>query len=123
MRIPTITKCLGMLLAVASACAFAQQPAQGSGDKPGGKAGGSPRFQSMCAGCHGIPYYQTAFPQVYHVPKIAGQSRQYIVNALKEYKAGDRSHPSMQGIAKSLSDDDMAALAAYYGADPAEAKK
>src|SRR5689334_18662712 len=61
MKIPTITKCLGMLLAVASACALAQQPAQSSGDKPGEKAGGLPRFQSMCVGCHGIPYYQTAF--------------------------------------------------------------
>lgn len=120
MKIPTMKKCLGMLLAVASACAFAQQSAP---ERSGEKAGSTPRFQSMCVGCHGIPYYQTAFPQVYHVPKIAGQSRQYIVNALKAYKAGDRSHPSMQGIAKSLSDDDMAALAAYYGADPAEAKK
>jgi cytochrome c553 len=121
MRITTIAKTLGVLLALASACAFAQQSDKAA-DKPGEKTGGTPRFQSMCVGCHGIPYYQTAFPQVYHVPKIAGQSRQYIVNALKAYKAGDRSHPSMQGIAKSLSDDDMAALAAYYGAEP-EAKK
>jgi cytochrome c553 len=118
MKIPTLTRTLGVLLALACAGAFAQQS-----DKPGEKAGGSPHFVSMCVGCHGIPYYQTAFPQVYHVPKIAGQSRQYIVNALKAYKAGDRSHPTMQGIAKSLSDDDMAALAAYYGAAPAEAKK
>lgn len=120
MKIPTITKCLGMLLVLASAFAFAQQPAQTSGDQPGEK---TPRFQSMCVGCHGIPYYQTAYPHVYHVPRIAGQSRQYIVNALKEYKAGDRSHPSMQGIAKSLTDEDMAALAAYYGAAPEETKK
>jgi cytochrome c553 len=119
MKIPMKTKVLGVVLAVAAASASAQQ----SGDKPGEKTVGSPHFVSMCAGCHGIPYYQTAFPQVYHVPKIAGQSRQYIVNALKSYKAGDRSHPTMQGIAKSLSDDDMAALAAYYGAAPAEGKQ
>jgi cytochrome c553 len=120
MKIPTKTKVLGVVLAVAAATASAQQAAQ---DKPGDKSGALPRFQSMCVGCHGIPYYQTAFPQVYHVPKIAGQSQQYIVNALKAYRAGDRSHPSMQGIAESLSDADMAALAAYYGAAPAEAKK
>ena len=71
---------------------------------------------AMCIGCHGIPGYKTAFPEVYHVPKIAGQQPAYIVNALKAYKAGQRSHPSMRGIAASLSDQDMADLAAYYGA-------
>jgi len=36
------------------------------------------------------------------------------VSALKAYKSGDRSHPSMRAIATSLSDQDMADLAAYY---------
>jgi cytochrome c553 len=71
---------------------------------------------AMCIGCHGIPGYKTAFPDVYHVPKIAGQQPVYIVNALKAYKSGERSHPSMRGIAASLTDQDMADLAAYYGA-------
>ena len=70
---------------------------------------------AMCIGCHGIPGYRTAFPSVYHVPKIAGQQPAYIVNALKAYKSGERSHPSMRGIAASLTDQDMADLAAYYG--------
>ena len=70
----------------------------------------------MCIGCHGIPGYKTAFPDVYHVPKIAGQQPAYLVNALKAYKSGERSHPSMRGIAASLTDQDMADLAAYYGA-------
>ena len=70
---------------------------------------------SMCVGCHGIPGYRTAFPSVYHVPKIGGQHPAYIVQALQAYKNGDRSHPSMQAIAASLSDQDMADLAAYYG--------
>src|SRR5712691_6789031 len=61
---------------------------------------------AMCVGCHGIPGYKTAFPEVYHVPKIAGQQPGYIVSALKAYKAGQRSHPSMRGIAASLSDQD-----------------
>src|SRR4249920_3935333 len=52
---------------------------------------------AMCIGCHGIPGYKTAFPEVYHVPKIAGQQPAYIVNALKAYKSGERSHPSMRG--------------------------
>ena len=71
---------------------------------------------AMCVGCHGIPGYKTAYPDVYHVPKIAGQQQAYIVNALKAYKSGERSHPSMRGIAASLTEEDMAALAAYYGA-------
>ncbi len=70
---------------------------------------------SMCIGCHGIPMYRTAFPEVYSVPMIAGQSPDYIVKALRAYRSGDRGHPSMQAIAKSLTDQDMADLAAYYG--------
>lgn len=70
---------------------------------------------AMCEGCHGIPGYRTAFPSVYHVPRIVGQSPTYIVNALKAYQSGERSHPSMRGIAASLSEDTMKALADYYG--------
>jgi cytochrome c553 len=70
---------------------------------------------SMCIGCHGIPGYKTAYPEVYHVPKLGGQSPAYLVNALKAYRAGERWHPSMRGIAASLSDKDMEALAAHYG--------
>jgi cytochrome c553 len=68
-----------------------------------------------CIGCHGIPGYKTAFPVVYHVPKIAGQQPTYIINALRAYKSGERSHPSMRGIAASLSEEDMKELAEYYG--------
>ena len=70
---------------------------------------------SMCIGCHGIPMYKTAFPEVYSVPMIAGQSPEYIVKALQAYRAGDRSHPTMRVIARGLSDQDMADVAAYYG--------
>lgn len=70
----------------------------------------------MCIGCHGIPGYKTAFPTVYHVPKIAGQQPGYLLNALKAYKSGERSHPSMRGIAASLTEDDMKKLADHYGA-------
>ena len=69
----------------------------------------------MCGGCHGIAGWRTAYPEVYGVPKIGGQHPAYIVKALQEYKNGERSHPSMRAIAASLSDQDMADLAAYYG--------
>jgi cytochrome c553 len=48
------------------------------------------------------------------VPKIAGQHPAYVVKALQAYKSGERSHPSMRAIAASLTDKDMADLAAYY---------
>ena len=70
----------------------------------------------MCAGCHGIPSYKTAFPSVYSVPKLGGQHAGYIVKALQGYKTGERSHPTMRAIAADLSDQDMADLAAYYSA-------
>jgi cytochrome c553 len=70
---------------------------------------------AMCEGCHGIRGYKTAFPDVYHVPRIAGQQPTYIVNALKAYKSGERAHPSMRGIASTLSEEDMKELADYYG--------
>jgi len=70
---------------------------------------------AMCVGCHGIPGYKTAFPEVYHVPKIAGQNPAYLEAALKAYRAGQRPHPSMRGIAGSMSDEDITAYAQYYG--------
>jgi len=72
---------------------------------------------SMCIGCHGIGGYKTVFPEVYHVPRLGGQHAAYLVKALQEYKAGNRSHPSMRAIAAGLSDQDMADLAAYYASD------
>ena len=69
---------------------------------------------AMCIGCHGIIGYQASFPEIYKVPKISGQGSKYIVSALNAYKKGERKHPTMRGVASSLSDQDMADLAAYY---------
>ena len=78
---------------------------------------GSQKVQ-MCQGCHGIDGWRTAYPEVYHVPRIAGQHPAYIVAALKSYRALERSHPSMDAIAASLTDQDMADIAAYYSQSP-----
>jgi len=72
---------------------------------------------AMCIGCHGIPDYKATFPEVYRVPKIAGQNAKYIISALSQYKKGDRKHPTMRGIAASLSDQDIADLAAFYSTE------
>jgi len=71
---------------------------------------------SVCQGCHGIPGYKAAFPYVYSVPRLGGQHPQYIAKALAEYKSGERNQPTMHGIAAVLSEQDMADIAAYYGA-------
>lgn len=71
---------------------------------------------SMCIGCHSIPGYQASFPYVYRVPKIGGQSQQYIEAALKAYQQGARNHPSMMAVAKGLTDQQISAVAAYYAA-------
>ena len=88
-------------------------------DKNAGGKTGAPNAPteapvSMCIGCHAIPGYQASFPQVYRVPKIGGQSQQYIEAALKAYRQGDRNHPTMTGVAKGLTDAQIASVAAYY---------
>jgi cytochrome c553 len=84
-------------------------PAYAEGDAAAGK-----NKTAMCAGCHGIAGFRTAYPETYHVPKLGGQNAGYIVSALKAYKAGDRQNTTMKAIAASLTEQDMADLAAYY---------
>src|ERR1700681_4783876 len=86
--------------------------AQGS-PSAGDAAAGSQKTQ-MCVGCHGIPGWRAAFPEAYKVPKRRGQHAGDLAKALQEYRSGPRSHPSMRAIATSLSDKDIADLAAYY---------
>jgi len=103
------------LLALAASCAMAGQArAQAAGAPAAGNVQNARDKVSMCIGCHGIPGYKASFPELYHVPMIAGQNARYIEAALNEYKKGARSHPTMDAIAGSLSDQDIADLAAYY---------
>lgn len=99
-------KYLGLAAAL---CMISVSPALAEGNAAEGA-----RKNSMCAGCHGIPGYRTAYPEVYAAPKLGGQHASYFVKALKAYQSGARKHPSMIAIAASLSDQDMADLAAYY---------
>jgi cytochrome c553 len=96
-----------LALALVAPTAMAQGAA--AGDAVKGR-----ELTRMCQGCHGIEGWRTAFPEVYRVPRIGGQHEAYLVKALQQYKSGERSHPSMRGIAATLSDQDMADLAAYY---------
>ncbi len=100
--------CVGALLAF-SVTSYAVADVKGSAEAGAKK-------NSMCIGCHGIPDYKTAYPVLYRVPKIAGQNHDYLAAALNAYRSGERSHPSMVAIAKTLTDQDIADLAAFYAA-------
>lgn len=96
---------------VASATVFPAFAQETKGDASAGE-----KKNAMCIGCHGIVGYHASFPEVYKVPKISGQGGKYIAAALNAYKKGDRKHPSMRGVADTLSAQDIADLAAYYEA-------
>ncbi len=96
-----------VLLASASAVSTGSIAA---GDPAAGKV-----KAATCMGCHGIPSYTNVYPS-YHVPRLGGQHAQYLVSALQAYKAGQRSHKTMQAQAKSLSEQDMEDVAAFFAA-------
>jgi cytochrome c553 len=87
--------------------ATAAAPAALVGDAASGK-----QLTYTCQGCHGVTGYKNAYPN-YHVPRIGGQTPQYLVNALNEYKQGKRKHPTMQAQAESFSEQDIADIAAF----------
>ncbi len=83
------------------------QTARAEGDVERGEA-----LAYTCFGCHGIEGYRNAYPS-YRVPKLGGQKAAYLVVALKGYRAGTRQHPTMNGQAESLSDQEIEDVAAY----------
>lgn len=99
-------RALTLLIALATVFTAAQAQDAKAGEKK----------IANCVGCHGIVGYQASFPQVYKVPYLAGQSAKYIASALTQYRSGDRRHPTMRAQAMSLSDADIADIAAYYEA-------
>ena len=84
-----------------------------AGKTPAADVSAGEKLAYTCHGCHGIPDYKASFPEIYRVPKIAGQSEKYLASALAQYKKGDRKHPTMQAQAQSFSDQDIADLSAY----------
>jgi cytochrome c553 len=88
----------------------------------GDPAAGEKKFYT-CYGCHGLPNYRNAYPD-YSVPMLRHQNAGYITAALQEYRSGERPHPTMHAQAASLSDQDIADIAAYLqGTEPVKANK
>ena len=99
-------------LAIVCACAaiaVAAAQAAAAGDA---KAGRQKALQ--CQTCHGLDG-QAKLPEA---PNLAGQTQIYLVKALKDYRSGARRNDMMSVIARSLSDQDVDNLAAYYAAIP-----
>lgn len=79
-----------------------------------------PARLGLCAACHG----ETGVATAKGVPHLAGQDRDYLESALRQYRSGERSVAAMRSAAGSLSDRDVAALADWYAAQvPKEASR
>ena len=99
MKLPSIA----LLAFIGCASAHAAAPAEGSAEEGQAKS-------ATCVACHGA----TGNSPNPEWPNIAGQHYPYIVKQLLAFKAGERQNPLMTPIAQTLSEDDMADLAAYY---------
>ncbi|MGQ0697926.1 MAG: c-type cytochrome [Panacagrimonas sp.] len=102
----------GAIAALTAASAVLSLPAGAAGSAEAGieKA-------NTCMGCHGIPGYNNAYPS-YRVPKLGGQTPQFLEAALKAYRSGERPHATMHAQAASMSDQDIADVAAYLATAP-----
>jgi len=128
LRSPAAVAALVFCALVASGATLAQQaappepppsplsPIALQGDATRGK-----ELAQTCAGCHGVPGSFNAVP-AYHVPKLGGQNADYIEVALQGYRRGTRGHETMQAQASSLSDQDIADVAAYFAEWAGEAE-
>jgi cytochrome c553 len=67
-----------------------------------------------CAPCHGMD----GIGRDAEIPNLAGQNEAYLLNQLRAFRQGRRSHREMLYMSRTLSDDDMKALAAYFAALP-----
>lgn len=100
-------------LQLAACIAIATLPIAASAQDPeAGSIENGRMLTYTCQGCHGVANYRNAYPN-YRVPRIVGQSSQYLTNALVEYRSGNRKHPTMQAQAVTFSDQDIADITAY----------
>ncbi len=77
-------------------------------------AAGAAKAKEVCAACHG----QDGNSANAEYPRLAGQHRDYLAKALRDYKSGARKNPIMGGMATALTKDDIDNVAAYYSSLP-----
>jgi cytochrome c553 len=95
--------------AASTAPAAASEPAATAAVKPGDPTAGQAKA-AVCGACHGLDG-NSSDPQY---PKLAGQSEQYIVRQLTNFKSSKRQNPIMLGMATPLSEQDMHDIGAYF---------
>jgi len=111
---PTSIRLLPAVLAlVLSPLVHAAEPAPAA--KPD-LAKGQATSTNVCGACHAADGSRGAPAN----PIIAGQHPAYIVKQLAEFKSGKRDNPIMKGMAATLSDADMANVAAFYASKSAK---
>ncbi len=71
---------------------------------------GKAKAEQVCVTCHGLD--GVGIDDTY--PKLAGQYADYMEHALKDYRSGARKNVIMAGFAATLTDEDIANVAAYY---------
>jgi cytochrome c553 len=71
---------------------------------------GKAKAEAQCNVCHG----SNGMSQIPNAPHLAGQPEIYLVEQLKNYRSGKRANEVMSVLAKPLTDDDIANLAAWY---------
>ena len=82
----------------------------------GNAAAGEKIVTGVCAACHGIDGNSVITTN----PKLAQQHPEYIAKQLANFKSGERKNAVMSGMAASLSQEDMANVAAYFGSQKAK---
>ena len=77
-----------------------------------GPSSGRLQALQVCAACHGPDGNSTSD----QFPRLAGQREAYLLAALRAYRAGQRTDPTMRAQAEQLTDQQIAELAAHFGA-------
>lgn len=108
----TFGRVIGVVGMLAAGWLAGAPVAQAAGDAERGA-----KLAYTCLGCHAIPNYKNTYP-TYSVPKLRGQTPEYIVIALQGYRNKERSHGTMHAQAISMSDQDMADIAAFLSDTP-----
>ncbi len=98
------------LISIAMAASMAFAVGAQAANVDAGKA----KAKEVCAACHG----DDGNSPTADFPKLAGQHRDYLAKALRDYKSGQRKNPIMAGFVATLSKDEIENLAAYYAAQP-----
>ncbi|NHN93351.1 c-type cytochrome [Acetobacter estunensis] len=116
MRLPIeLRACLLILVLLMTSSVAAANMTQGAQIANAGNGHGAP----PCASCHGVMGEGNA---VAGFPRLVGLPPEYLQNQLTDFASGQRQNAMMTPIAKALSADEMASLAAYYTQLPVPTK-